>query len=102
MAKGDGFVMEEEAGSSGSARSLPMIDFSSFILSLYSSGMMQLGRLEDPSDGGKSVDLGLARHSIDMMAMLEEKTRGNLTEEEENLLKTLLKEIRLAFVEARK
>jgi hypothetical protein len=80
---------------------LPKVDFSSFILSLYSSGLVQLGKVEDPTTGKKSKDLKLARHTIDMIAMLEEKTRGNLTEDEKNLLKALLSEIRIAFVEAK-
>ena len=80
---------------------LPKINFSSFILSLYSSGLVQLGKVEDPSTGKKSVNLDLAQHTIDMIAMLDEKTKGNLDEEEQNLLKALLSELRLAFVEAK-
>jgi len=99
MAKGNGFTMSE--ASSGVKDPLPKIDFSSFILSLYSSGLVQLGKVEDPSTGKKARNLDLAKHTIDMIAMLEEKTRGNLTEEEKNLLKALLSEIRIAFVEAR-
>jgi hypothetical protein len=80
---------------------LPKIDFSSFILSLYSSGLVQLGQVEDPSSGKKSVNLDLAKHTINMIAMLEEKTRGNLDEDEKNLLSTLLSELRVAFVKAK-
>jgi hypothetical protein len=99
MPKGNGFTMDnstplQEKGS------LPKIDFSSFILSLYSSGLVQLGKVEDPSTGKKSVNLDLAKHTINMIAMLEKKTSGNLNKEEERLLKSLLSEIRLAFVEA--
>ena len=97
MAEGKGFVMSEAAATGP----LPRVDFSSFILSLYSSGLVQLGKVEDPTTGKKSKDLKLARHTIDMIAMLEEKTKGNLTEDENNLLKALLSEIRIAFVEAR-
>jgi len=46
-------------------------------------------------------NLDLARHTIEMIAMLKEKTKGNLTEEEDNLLNALLSEIRLAYVEAK-
>ncbi len=97
MPEGKGFVMSE-AGVSGP---LPKVDFSSFLLSLYSSGLVQLGKVEDPSTGKKSKNFELARHTIDMIAMLEEKTKGNLTEDEKNLLKALLTEIRIAFVEAK-
>jgi len=70
-------------------------------LSIYSSGLVQLGKVEDPSTGKKSVHLDLAKHTIDMIAMLEEKTKGNLTEDEDNLFKALLSEIRIAYVEAK-
>lgn len=99
MPEGNGFVMEEGTPESPE-KPLPKIDFSGFILSLYSSGLVQLGSVEDPSTGKKSKNLDLAKHTIDMIAMLEEKTRGNLTNDEENLLKVLLSEIRIAYVEA--
>ena len=102
MAQGDGFVMKEaQTGKSASKNALPRIDFSSFILSLYSSGLVQLGIVEDPSTGKKTKNLEIAKHTIDMIAMLQEKTSGNLTGDEENLLKALLSELRIAYVEAR-
>lgn len=99
MPEGNGFVMEEGTPKSPE-KTLPKIDFSGFILSLYSSGLVQLGSVEDPSTGKKSKNLDLAKHTIDMIAMLEEKTRGNLTKDEENMLGVLLSEIRIAYVEA--
>ncbi len=101
MEEGNGFIMKNDA-SSDPKSPLPKIDFSSFILSLYSSGLVHLGKVEDPSTGKTGVNLDLARHTIDMIAMLEEKTRGNLNTEEQNLLKALLSEIRLNYVEAKK
>lgn len=102
MAQGDGFVMNEaKTDDSGSKGTLPKIDFSSFILSLYSSGLVQLGKVEEPSTGKKTKDLEMAKHTIDMIAMLQEKTAGNLTEDEKNLLKALLSELRMAYVEAK-
>lgn len=101
MAQGDGFVMDEaqtDGAVSGSA--LPKIDFSSFILSLYSSGLVQLGTVEDPTTGKKTKNRTMAKHTIDMIAMLQEKTSGNLTGDEDNLLKALLSELRMAYVEA--
>ncbi len=98
MAEGNGFIMKETPkGAKGQVK----IDFSSFILSLYSSGLAQLGKVEDPITGQKTINLDLARHTIEMIAMLEEKTKSNLTEEENNLLRALLSEIRLAYVEAK-
>lgn len=101
MPEGDGFTMKEGQQGSRSEKTLPKIDFSGFILSLYSSGLVQLGNVEDPSTGKKAKNIELAQHTIDMIAMLEEKTRGNLTKDEENLLKTLLSELRLAYVKAK-
>lgn len=101
MSEGDGFTMKEGAKESRNRKTLPKIDFSSFILSLYSTGLVQLGKVEDPSTGKTSINLDLAQHTIDMIAMLEQKTQGNLTHDEENLLKALLSEIRLAYVEAK-
>lgn len=102
MAQGDGFVMNEAQSDGSTAESvLPKIDFSSFILSLYSSGLVQLGTVEDPSTGKKTKDLEMAKHTIEMIAMLQEKTSGNLTGDEENLLKALLSELRMAYVEAK-
>jgi hypothetical protein len=99
MDKGNGFTMSDIP--KGAKTQLPKIDFSSFILSIYSTGLVQLGKVEDPSTGEKAINLDLAKHTIDLIALMEEKTRGNLNEEEDNLLKTLLDEIRLAFVEAK-
>lgn len=99
MTQGNGFTMDESPSKKG--RTLPAINFSSFILSLYSSGLVQLGKVEDPSSGQKSINLELAQHTIDMIAMLEKKTQGNLDEEETNLIKALLSELRMAYVEAK-
>ena len=101
MPKGDGFTMKEGPQESPTGKALPKIDFSGFILSLYSSGLVQLGKVEEPSTGKKTMNLDLAQHTIDMIAMLEEKTKGNLTEDENNLLQALLSEIRMAYVEAK-
>ncbi len=101
MPEGDGFTMKEGPKGSPAGKTLPKIDFSGFILSLYSTGLVELGNVEDPSTGKKIKNLELAQHTIDMIAMLEEKTRGNLTNDEENLLKTLLSELRLAYVKAK-
>jgi hypothetical protein len=80
---------------------LPKVDFSGFILSIYSSGLVQLGKVGDPSSGEVKKDLTMAKYTIDMMAMLSEKTKGNLNEDEENLMRALLSEIRMAYVEAK-
>jgi len=81
---------------------LPRIDFSTFILSLSTSALFHLGLVEDPQTGERAApDLGLASQSIDTLAILEEKTRGNLDGEEAHLLESLLYELRMRFVEVR-
>jgi hypothetical protein len=106
MPEGNGFIMQaakEAAKAKKDAdkkQMLPRVDFSSFILSIYSSGLVQLGKVEDPSTGKINKDLTVAKYTIDMMAMLSEKTKGNLNKDEENLMRALLSEIRMAYVEA--
>lgn len=70
------------------------IDFSTFVISLGSNAAMQL----DPSQSG--FDLALAKQTIDILAMLEQKTAGNLTAEEDELLRNVLAQTRLAWREA--
>jgi hypothetical protein len=77
---------------------LPKIDFSTFVLSLNSSALVQLGLIEDPASGQKTKNLPLAKQTIDLLAMLEDKTRGNLTRDEDNILKSLLYELRMLYV----
>jgi hypothetical protein len=79
------------------SRELPAVDFSSFIVSLASSAMASLGQGSDPR-----VDLAMARHSIDLLLLLEKKTIGNLDDEEKKLLETVLYETQVRFVEAQK
>jgi hypothetical protein len=80
----------------------PSIDFHTFVLSLGSSALMHLGELERPGEGAAEKDLPMAKHTIDILAMLQEKTRGNLTPDEAKLLESLLFDLRLRFVDARK
>ena len=77
---------------------MPKIDFSTFILSLNSSALVQLGLIEDPATGQKGRNLPLAKQTIDILAMLEEKTRGNLSSDEENILKNIIYELRMLYV----
>lgn len=79
----------------------PGIDFNTFILSLSTSALMHLGKLPDAGDD-QTVNLAHAKQSIDCIALLEEKTRGNLTGEEERLISEVLYDLRLRFVAAKK
>ena len=76
------------------------IDFSTHVLSLASSAMVALGRM--PAPGGETMvaDLDMAKHLIDVLGMLESKTKGNLDESETKLLQSLLYDLRVAFVDA--
>src|SRR6266545_998618 len=84
------------------ATALPQVDFHTFVLSLGSSALLHLGELEVPGAEGPQKDLALAKHTIDVLVMLEEKTRGNLTPAEEKLISSLLYDLRLRYVEATK
>lgn len=81
---------------------LPPVDFHTFVLSLGSSALLHLGELEHPEAGGPQQDLALAKHTIDLLAMLQEKTKGNLTPPEEKLMESLLFDLRLRYVEVTK
>lgn len=83
-------------------RELPPVDFHTFILSLGSSALLHLGELDQPDGGEARLDLPLAKHTIDVLVMLQEKTKGNLTPPEERLVESLLYDLRLRFVERSK
>jgi hypothetical protein len=81
---------------------LPAVDFHTFVLSLGSSALLHLGEIENPNDGVSQKDLPLAKHTIDILAMLAEKTKGNLSPAEEKLMESLLYDLRLRYVELSK
>lgn len=88
---------DEDAG----LRELPKPDFSALLVSLGTSVLYQLGIVDDPATGEKGEpNLPAARQTIDMIEMLQEKTRGNLDAEEERLLQSLLTDLRMRVVEA--
>jgi hypothetical protein len=100
--KGTARVEDAPPSAAAASEPPPSIDFHTFVLSLGSSALMHLGELERPGAGGAAKDLPMAKHTIDILAMLQEKTRGNLTADEQKLLESLLYDLRLRFVEARK
>jgi hypothetical protein len=97
--RGETFVMRGEAASASSH--IP-IAFNTFIIGLASTTLIHLGDAANPDTGRTERNLELARESLELLSMLREKTRGNLTEEEEKLFATLLTDLRLRFVEASK
>jgi len=75
------------------------IDFYTFVLSLASSAFVHLGDAPDPETGAPGApDLLLAQQTIDILAMLKDKTKGNLTPEEEKFMEHILTDLRLRFV----
>ncbi len=76
--------------------------FSTFILSLSTSALVHLGELPDPISNAKEVNLQLAKQTISIIEMLKEKTKGNLTKEEESLIESVLYDVRLKFVHSSK
>lgn len=81
---------------------LPEINFPSFILSLSSSALLHFGDIPDPVSGKKERNLPMAKQTIDILGILKEKTRGNLTNDEEQLLDNLLHDLRIKYVEESK
>ncbi len=78
------------------------VNFSSFILSLATSALIHLGEEASPATGEKSVQLSMARQVIDLLTLLEEKTKGNLSKDEAGLISQLLFTLRMKFVEMEK
>lgn len=79
---------------------MPEVTFSTFVMSLNTSALFHLGEIADPDSGQKVFNPSLARHAIDTLVVLEQKTKGNLSEEEAELLKNILFDVKLRFVQA--
>lgn len=77
---------------------LPEINFSTFVVSLNASALLHLGAIEDPTTGQMNKNLSMAKQTIDILHLLEEKTVGNLSTEETNLLKNILYDLRIIYV----
>ncbi len=82
----------------GAEYQLPAINFATFIFSLNHSVLVHLGVTEDPMTGKKEKNLPLAKQTIDILGMLEEKTRGNLTNDEEKMIKNMLYDLRMIYI----
>lgn len=93
--RGETFVMKGEAAD---ASAHGPISFTSFILGLASTTLIHLGEQPDPETGKPTPSLELARHSIELLELLERKTKGNLTQEEQKLFQSLLTDLRLKYV----
>lgn len=78
------------------------INFPNFILSLMTQALMHMGEIPDPMTQQVHRDLGLAKQTIDLIGLLEQKTKGNLSKDEEHLVTEVLYRLRLQFVEVAK
>lgn len=83
----------------GEPREIPPASFSTLLNSLAMQTMMALGGAEDPKTKKRYVDLGVAKFNIDMLEVLAEKTKGNLTEEEKKLLDRAQYDLKMGFVQ---
>lgn len=79
---------------------MPEVTFPAFIMSLNTSALYHLGEIADPATGKRIVDLDLAKHAIDTLALMQTKTKGNLVKDEAELLKNILYDIKIRFVKA--
>jgi len=85
-------------GGAGPEVPLPEITFPSFLVSLSSSAFISLGQIPDPQTGKQEKNLPLAKQTIDLLGVLRDKTRNNLTAEEENLFDHFLYDLRMAYI----
>ncbi len=90
---------EVETGAAAASDEFPRIDFATFVLSLSHSVLVHLGDAPNPVDGTTDQNLPMARQTIDLLGILEKKTSGNLTGEEERVLQQVLYDLRLRYVE---
>jgi len=81
-------------------RQLPPANFTSLVQTLATQAAIFMSDQQDPETGESVQHLELAKHNIDLLAVLEEKTKGNLTDEERRLLDRMLYELRMAYVSA--
>lgn len=93
--QGDGFVMKGETAQAS-------LNFSTFLLGLASTTLIHLGLAPNPETGKRDVNLEMAHETIDLLGILREKTRGNLTPDEEQLFEKLLTDLRWQYVESSK
>jgi hypothetical protein len=91
-------AVQEESSEQGA--SLPEITFPSLLFSLSTSALIQLGEIQDPMSKQTEKNLPLAKQTIDLIGMLKEKTKGNLTSDEEKLMENMLYDLKLRYVKA--
>ena len=89
---------ETQAASAGADGEIPPASFQFLVSSIATQVMFAMGQIPDPNTGQAMVDLELAKHHIDMLGVLNEKTKGNLSTDESKMLTEALHQLRMAFV----
>ncbi|MFP3984389.1 MAG: DUF1844 domain-containing protein [Desulfurivibrionaceae bacterium] len=79
---------------------MPEVTFSALVMSLNTTVLYHLGELPDPVKGDRIKDLVLAKHTIDTLEMLKEKTEGNLAQDEKNMLSEILYDLKMRYVKS--
>jgi hypothetical protein len=90
-----------DLGEKAGRKKMPPVEFSGFVVSLAQTTLMQLGEIPDPESGQSVRNIAQAKYSIDLIDLLVEKTRGNLTEDESRLIVQVQKDLKLKFVRSR-
>ena len=99
---GEHDAAERAYSEQASVKELPAIDFLTFVVSMSHSALLHLGDAPDPTTGTREKNLPLARQTIDLLSMLQDKTRGNLSGDEERVLSQAIYDLRMRFVEVAK
>ena len=92
----------EDDAENQSKQPMPVVTFSTFVLSIASSALVHLGEVPDPESGETRRSLDVAKHNIDILSMLKDKSAGNLDADEMRLIDSVLYELRLKYVMADK
>ena len=95
-------VAKEPEPKDESAKNIPPASLEMLLTTLYSQAMMSLGAMPNPATNETAKDLPMAKHFIDTVEMLQEKTKGNTTDDEDKMIEELLHVLRMAFVQASK
>ena len=93
-------VSDTQGGQRSRQEPLPEINFSTFVISLSTQALMHLGEIADPLSGKVETDVTAAKQMIDILGMLREKAKGNLSSGEERLMEDILFDLRMKYVEA--
>jgi hypothetical protein len=93
---------QETSGKDRERGPFPEVSMATFIISLSSSALVHLGEIPEPETNQSHVDLPIAKQIIDTLGMLQEKTKGNLDQDEDRLLRSVLYDLRMRYVEKTK